>query len=37
MVTISLTIGVRNLRQLQLIMDGLKNIPDVYVVKRIIR
>ena len=37
MVTISLIIGVRNLRQLQLIMDGLKNIPDVYVVKRIIR
>lgn len=37
MVTISLTIGVRNLEQLQFIMDGLKNIKDVYVVKRIIR
>lgn len=37
MVTISLTIGVRNLTQLQLIMDALKNIRDVYVVKRVIR
>ena len=37
MVTISLTIGVRNLEQLQLIMNGLKNIQDVYVVKRVIR
>ena len=37
MVTISLTIGVRNLTQLQLIMDALKNILDVYVVKRVIR
>ena len=37
MVTISLTIGVRNLEQLQLIMNGLKNIRDVYVVKRVIR
>lgn len=37
MVTISLTIGVRNLGQLQFIMDSLKNIKDVYVVKRIIR
>ena len=37
MVTISLTIGVRNLQQLQLIMNALKNIRDVYVVKRVIR
>ena len=37
MVTISLTIGVRNLEQLQLIMNGLKNIRDVYVDKRVIR
>lgn len=37
MVTISLTIGVRNLQQLELIMNGLKNIRDVYVVKRVIR
>ena len=37
MVTISLTIGVRNLQQLQLIMDSLKNIRDVYVVKRVIQ
>ena len=37
MVTISLTIGVRNLQQLQLIMDALKNIRDVYVVKRVIQ
>lgn len=37
MVTISLTIGVRNLQQLQVIMNGLKNIRDVYVVKRVIR
>ena len=37
MVTISMTIGVRNLQQLQFIMDSLKNIKDVYVVKRTIR
>ena len=37
MITISLTIGVRNLQQLQLIMDSLKNIRDVYVVKRVIQ
>ncbi|MEY8441344.1 bifunctional (p)ppGpp synthetase/guanosine-3',5'-bis(diphosphate) 3'-pyrophosphohydrolase [Lactobacillaceae bacterium 24-114] len=37
MVTISLTIGVRNLQQLQFIIDSLKNIKDVYVVKRVIR
>lgn len=37
MVTISLTIGVRNRQQLQLIMNALKNIRDVYVVKRVIR
>jgi GTP pyrophosphokinase len=36
MVTISLTIGVRNLQQLELIMNALKNIKDVYVVKRVI-
>lgn len=36
MVTISLTIGVRNLQQLELIMNSLKNIRDVYVVKRVI-
>ena len=37
MVTISMTIGVLNLQQLQFIMDSLKNIKDVYVVKRTIR
>ena len=37
MVTISLTIGVRNRQQLELIMNSLKNIKDVYVVKRVIR
>ena len=37
MVTISMTIGVRNLQQLQFIMNSLKNIKDVYVVKRTIR
>lgn len=37
MVTISMTIGVRNRQQLEIIMNGLKNIRDVYVVKRVIR
>ena len=37
MATISATIGVRNSQHLQLILDSLKNIPDVYVVKRVIR
>ena len=36
MVTISLTVGVRNLSHLQLIEDALKNVADVYVVKRVI-
>ena len=36
MVTISLTVGVRNLNHLQLIEDALKNVADVYVVKRVI-
>ncbi|KPN81376.1 GTP diphosphokinase [Apilactobacillus kunkeei] len=31
---ISLKVGVRNLEQLDMIIDHLKNIPDVYVVKR---
>lgn len=35
-VTISASIGIRNLVHLQHIMDNLKNIPDVYVVKRTI-
>lgn len=34
---ISLQVGVRNLEHLTQIMDSLKNIPDVYVVKRVIR
>ncbi|WP_412990225.1 RelA/SpoT family protein [Pediococcus siamensis] len=34
MVTISLTVGVRNLEHLNHIMDGLKTVKDVYVVKR---
>ncbi|AEV95233.1 RelA/SpoT family protein [Pediococcus claussenii] len=34
MVIISLTVGVRNLEHLQHIIDGLKNVKDVYVVKR---
>lgn len=34
--TISASVGVRNLNQLRIIMDALKNIPDVYVVKRVI-
>ena len=34
--TISASVGVRNLAQLRIIMDALKNIPDVYVVKRVI-
>ncbi|MBM6754284.1 MULTISPECIES: bifunctional (p)ppGpp synthetase/guanosine-3',5'-bis(diphosphate) 3'-pyrophosphohydrolase [Lactobacillaceae] len=36
MATISLTVGVRNLNHLQLIEDALKNLADVYVVKRVI-
>ncbi len=32
--TISLKVGVRSLEQLDMIIDHLKNIPDVYVVKR---
>ncbi|HJA73149.1 MAG TPA: bifunctional (p)ppGpp synthetase/guanosine-3',5'-bis(diphosphate) 3'-pyrophosphohydrolase [Candidatus Limosilactobacillus faecipullorum] len=36
MVTISLTVGVRNLNHLQLIEAALKNLADVYVVKRVI-
>ncbi len=34
MVTISISLGVRNAEQLQRIIDNLKNIQDVYVVKR---
>ena len=34
--TISASVGVHNLAQLRIIMDALKNIPDVYVVKRVI-
>lgn len=34
--TISLSLGVRNAQHLQIIMDALKNIHDVYVVKRVI-
>lgn len=34
--TISASVGVRNREQLQIIMDALKNVPDVYVVKRVI-
>lgn len=36
MATISASVGVRNIEQLNIIMDALKNIPDVYVVKRVI-
>ncbi|WP_283582734.1 RelA/SpoT family protein [Limosilactobacillus difficilis] len=36
MATINASVGVRNLKHLQLIIDALKNIPDVYVVKRVI-
>ncbi len=36
MVTINASIGIRNRDHLQHIMDNLKNIPDVYVVKRTI-
>lgn len=35
-VTISASMGIRNRTHLQRIMDNLKNIPDVYVVKRTI-
>ncbi len=34
MVVISMTIGVRNLLHLQRVMESLKNVKDVYVVKR---
>ncbi|GAF35345.1 GTP pyrophosphokinase, (p)ppGpp synthetase I [Lentilactobacillus farraginis DSM 18382 = JCM 14108] len=34
MVTISLSIGVRSLEQLNRLISTLKNIPDVYLVKR---
>lgn len=34
MVTISISIGIRNLVELQRILDNIKNVPDVYVVKR---
>lgn len=34
---ISMQVGLRNLEHLTQIMDSLKNIPDVYVVKRVIR
>lgn len=34
MVTISISLGIRNLEHLQRIMDNLKNVQDVYVVKR---
>ena len=36
MATISASVGVRNSQQLEIIMDALKNVPDVYVVKRVI-
>jgi GTP pyrophosphokinase len=36
MAVIHASVGVRNKQHLQLIMDALKNIPDVYVVKRVI-
>ena len=36
MVVISLTVGVRNLAHLDLIIGALKNVADVYVVKRVI-
>lgn len=36
MVTVTASIGIRNRVHLQHIMDNLKNIPDVYVVKRTI-
>jgi GTP pyrophosphokinase len=36
MVTISASFGVRNREHLERIMDNLKNIPDVYVIKRAI-
>lgn len=34
MVTISISIGIRNAEQLERLMDVLKNVQDVYVVKR---
>lgn len=36
MAVISASVGVRNHEHLQIIMDALKNVPDVYVVKRVI-
>lgn len=35
MATITLTIGIVNLNQLEKIVDKIKNIPDVYTVRRI--
>lgn len=35
-VTIAATVGVRNAQHLTMIMDALKNVRDVYVVKRVI-
>lgn len=32
--TISLKLGIKNVQQLEMIIDHMKNIPDVYVVKR---
>ncbi|MFC6254570.1 RelA/SpoT family protein [Secundilactobacillus hailunensis] len=34
MVTISISLGIRNAEQLERLMDNLKNVQDVYVVKR---
>lgn len=34
MVTISISLGIRNAAQLERLMDNLKNVQDVYVVKR---
>ncbi len=34
MVTISISLGVRNLEHLNLIMDHIRNVRDIYVVKR---
>lgn len=34
MATISLSVGIRNLEQLERLINTIKNIPDVYLVKR---
>ncbi len=34
MVTISISLGIRNAEQLERLMDNLKNVQDVYVVKQ---